>query len=110
MSDFKENLSVFTKKNIETIEKLTFGQSENEHSFEYCKCLLTASKGREVVTKMTKVEVDGFGTVKMWSLNQKISILVFLKPNIPALRYGRDMEIESANTFILSRGNIRTSN
>ena len=31
MSDFKENLSVFTKENIETIEKLTMGQSENEH-------------------------------------------------------------------------------
>ena len=27
MSDFKENLSVFAKKNIETIKKLTFGQS-----------------------------------------------------------------------------------
>ena len=31
MSDFKENLSVFTKENIETIEKLTMGRSENEH-------------------------------------------------------------------------------
>ena len=29
--DFKQNLSVFTKENIETIEKLTMGQSENEH-------------------------------------------------------------------------------
>ena len=31
MSDFKEN--------IETIEKLTMGQSENEHWFEYRKSL-----------------------------------------------------------------------
>ena len=36
----------------------------------------------------------------MWSLNQNISGLVFVKPNIPALKYGRDMEIEAANTFI----------
>ena len=31
MSDFKENLRFFTKENIETIEKRTMGQSENEH-------------------------------------------------------------------------------
>ena len=42
VSKFKENLSVFTKQNIETIEKLTMGQSENEHLFEeYRKCLIT---------------------------------------------------------------------
>ena len=31
MSDFQENLSAFTKENIETIEKLKMGQRENEH-------------------------------------------------------------------------------
>ena len=70
MSDFKENSSVFTKENIETIEKLTMGQSKNEHWFEYRKCLITASKPHEVVTKMTKVEKGDGGTVNMWSLNQ----------------------------------------
>ena len=49
---------------------------------------------------MTKaVEKGGGGKVNMWSLNQKISGLVFVRPNIPALKYGRDMEIEVANTF-----------
>ena len=56
IGDFKENLSVFTNWNIETIEKLTMTQSENEHRFEYCKCLITASKAHELVTKMTKGE------------------------------------------------------
>ena len=56
MSEFKENLGVFTKESIETIEKRTMGQSENEHCFEYHKCLIIASKVHEVVTKMTKVE------------------------------------------------------
>ena len=55
VSKFKENLSVFTKENIETIEKLTMSQNENEHWFEYRKCLITASKAHEVVTEMTKV-------------------------------------------------------
>ena len=49
---------------------------------------------------MTTVEKGGGGTVNMWYLNQKISGLVFVKPNIPALKYGRDMEIEAANNFI----------
>ena len=66
MSDFKKNLNIFTKGNIETIENFRMGQSENEHWFEYCKCLITASKAHEVVTKMTKVEEGGDGTVSMW--------------------------------------------
>ena len=95
VSKFKENLSVFTKENIETIEKLTMSQNENEHWFEYRKCLITASKAHEVVTEMIKVEKGGGGTVNMWSLDQKISGLVFVKPNIPALKYCRDMETGS---------------
>ena len=66
MSDFRKNWSIFTKVNIETIENFRMGQSENEHWFEYCKCLITASKAHEVVTKMTKVEKGGDGTVSMW--------------------------------------------
>ena len=83
MSDFKENLRVFTKQNIETTEKLTMGQSKNEHWFEYRKCLITNSKAHEIATKVTKVEKGGGGTVNMCSLNQKISGLFFVKPNIP---------------------------
>ena len=44
-----------SRKTIDTIEKLTIGQNENEHWFEYRKCLITASKAHEVVTEMTKV-------------------------------------------------------
>ena len=49
---------------------------------------------------MTNAEKCGGGTVNMWSLNLKISGLVFVKPNFPALKHLRDMEIEAANTFI----------
>ena len=64
LSHFNEN---FTKENIETIEKLSMYQSE--HWFEYRKCLITASKAHEVVTKMTKVQGGGGGTVNIGSLN-----------------------------------------
>ena len=43
---------------------------------------MTASKAHEVITKMTKLEKVGGGTVNMWSLNQKISDLAFVKPKI----------------------------
>ena len=55
ISDFKENLSVFTNDYIETIKNLTMSKSENEHWFEYRKCPITVSKSHEVVNKMTKV-------------------------------------------------------
>ena len=77
ISDFKENLSVFTKDYIETIKNLTMGKSENEHWFEYRKCPITVSKSLDVVNKMTNVEKGGGGTVDMWSLNQKVSGLLF---------------------------------
>ena len=38
--------------------------------------------------------------MNMWFLNQKMSGPLFVNPNIPALTYGRDMEMEPANTFI----------
>ena len=53
------------------------GKSENEHWFEYRKCPITVSKSLEVVNKMTNVEKGGGGTVDMWSLNQKVSGLLF---------------------------------
>ena len=65
MSDFKENLSVSTKENTETIEKVKMGQRENELWFECRKCLITASKANEVVTKMFKAEKGSSGTVSI---------------------------------------------
>ena len=44
------------------------GQSENEH---WCEA-------HEVVTKVTKVEKGGRGTVNIWSLNQKKVVVVQL--------------------------------
>ena len=79
ISDFKENLSIFTKDYIETIKNLTMGKSEKEHWFKYRECPITVSKSHEVVNKMTKVGKGGGGTVDMWSLNQKVSGLLFFK-------------------------------
>ena len=53
------------------------------------------ANGNGVQPVKSVVEIDSF-----WSLNQKISGMVFVKPSISALNYGRDMEIETANTFI----------
>ena len=45
----------------------------------------------------------------MWSLKQNVSGLLFVKPNISALKYGRDMEIEAANTCNVSNTDIKLS-
>ena len=52
-------------------------QSENENWLEYRKCLITALKAHEVVTKITKVEKGGGGTVNMWYFNQNLLNQIF---------------------------------
>ena len=61
--------------------------------------VITASKAHEVITKMKKVRKGGGGVVNIWSLKEKISGMTFVIPNIPSLKYRRDMEIEAVNTF-----------
>ena len=46
---------------------------------------------------MKKVRKGGRGVVNIWSLKEKISGMTFVNPNIPALKYRRDMEIEAVN-------------
>ena len=38
-------------------------------------------------------------TGSLWELFQKVSGLVFVNPNIPALKYGRSMEENAVNEF-----------
>jgi len=97
--EFSKNLKLFTEINITKIEILTRGQSSNEQWYTFRKGVITASKAHEVITKMKKIKAGGGGYVNMWALNQKIAGLTFVNPNIPALKYGRDMEINAANSF-----------
>ena len=48
--------------------------------------------------KMVKVN-KGYSNVDMWPLHQKISGLVFINPDSPALKCGRTMEDDTANCF-----------
>ena len=105
MSDDKKSfnsnmLSSMNEDNILEIERITRGQSSNELWFQYRKGVITASKSHEVITKMTKVEKGGGGNINMYALNQKISGLAFVSPDIPALKYGRAMEDEAVKTFV----------
>ena len=97
---FKSNvLSNMTKENIERIEKLTRGQNTNNLWFSFRKCVVTASKCHDVLTKLNKIEKGGGGYVDMFKLNQNVSGLTYINPNIPALKYGRCMEDHAANSF-----------
>ena len=98
---FYKNLSkVFNSVNLEQIEHFTRGQSSNESWFVYRKGVISGSKGHNVKTKMEKLKKGGgCGNVNLWQVFQKISGLVFVNPNIPALKYGRSMETNAANEF-----------
>ena len=48
---------------------------------------------------MEKFVKGGIGYINMQSLCQKISGLTRINPNIPALKYGRDMEQHASNSF-----------
>ena len=99
-SSFFKNLSEnMTITNIMKIEVLTRGQNTNKHWYMFRKAVITASKCHNVSTKMDKVMKGGGGYLNMWSLNQNVSGLLFVNPDIPALKYGRSMEENAVNNF-----------
>jgi len=99
-SDFKENLvQNLTKENIALIEEHTRGQSDNQSWYTFRKGVITASKVHDVLTKVKKLKKGDTGSINTFALNQKISGNYFTSPNIPALKYGRVMEVEAANSF-----------
>ena len=56
-------------------------------------------KGTLGYNRTEKVRKGSDGAVNIWSLKEKNSGIKFVSPNIPAIKYGRDMGIEAVNTF-----------
>ena len=75
------------------------GQCCNEQWYLCRKGFITDVKAKEVITKMKKVRKGGGGVLNIWSLKEKNSGIISVNPNIPALKYGRDMEIETISKF-----------
>ena len=68
--------------------------------YEYRKGVISASKVHDVKSKMTKIKKGKESScVNMFGLIQKVSGNQFTSPDIPALKYGRNMESEAANNF-----------
>ena len=100
VEEFFANIKVnFSVTSIGQIQMITKGQSDNTAWFQFSKGTITTSKSHEIKTKMEKFVKGGSGYVNMWSLCQKISGLTNINPNIPALKYGRDMEQHASNAF-----------
>ena len=95
---FLQNLEQITPEIITKIEVLTRGQSTNESWYNCRKGVVTASKAHDILTRMRKFDNDN--TLNLWNLFQKISGMVFVNPNIPALKYGRDMESFALEKFV----------
>ena len=62
-------MKTLLKKILKPLKNFQCTKVKKEHWFEYRKCLITASKAHEVVTKITKVKRGGGGTVNIGSLN-----------------------------------------
>ena len=77
----------------------TRGQSDNSLWFSFRKGIITASKSHEVMTKMKKVVSGGEGVVNLWSTFQNASGFTYKNRNIPAFKYGREMEGHAAEKF-----------
>lgn len=96
---FYDNLAMnLTVDNIVRVEQLTRGQSDNEAWYSFRRGVITASKCHDVVTKMRKLKADG-SIINVFSLNQRISGNSYTSPDIPALKYGRTMEVDAVNHF-----------
>ena len=97
---FLDNVErLMTPENNFKIEQLTIGQNENLNWFLCRKYVITASRSHDVLTKMRKVQRNSADVVNMWPLFQRISGLTHTNPNVPALKYGRTMEINAVNDF-----------
>ena len=77
---FQKLMASITEKNIYQIEKMTQGQSDCDMWF--------------YLTKMAKISKGGGGYVDMFQLNQSVSGLKYVPKDLPALKYGRDVEKE----------------
>ena len=97
---FQKLMANMTEKNIYQIEKMTQGQSDCDMWFYFRKGVVTSSKFHNVLTKMAKISKVGGGYVDMFQLNQSVSGLKYVPKDLPALKYGRDMEKEVAITFL----------
>lgn len=96
-SEFIEHMKNMVKRSQS--KEITRGQAANKNWFLFRKAVITASKAHDVLSKMKRVAKGGGGYIDMWALNQKVSGLTFVDPNIPALKYGRTMESDAVNTF-----------
>ena len=97
---FQKLMANMTEKNIYQIEKMTQGQSDCDMWFYFRKGVVIASKFHNVLTKMAKISKGGGGYVDMFQLNQSVSGLKYIPKDLPALKYGHDMEKEAAITFL----------
>ena len=88
--DFLENIQAFNSNEIELIEKETRGQSENPVWTHQRDGRTTASKFREIMTRMQTVKKNANTDVSL--LMSRVLGYTAPHANIPALKYGRRME------------------
>ena len=92
------NSNMLSSDEIDAIEKITVGQANNEAWHQQREGRITASNFYRVFTKVESMKVSGESSAK----KLVDSLLGKAKPpaNLPALKYGRDMEPIAVEEFI----------
>ena len=82
----------FSEQLVVKIKELTRGQSEDPLWYDYHKGVISGSRVHKVKSKMNKFKKGTSELDNIFGLIQKVSGNQFTSPDIPALKYGRNME------------------
>lgn len=100
VESFLESIPKLNSTQVNEIEKATNGQSNNDNWFQYRKGRITASKFYQVHTKVNSILIKDNGkTINVDSLISTLMNYKPLNPDIPALKYGRNMEEEAKRVY-----------
>ena len=94
-----QGISKFTEQNIQQIELITRGQTDNMLWLAYRKNAITASKAHNVMTRYASLRRSDNYSDEFRAIFTKVSERSIVNPELPALKYGRSVEEEAVRSF-----------
>lgn len=97
----KKLTTTYTEMKIITIEKITRGQINNVTWSSFRKHAITASIAHDVNTRYLTLQKNASSSdqIDLTSIFHKIANENQINPDLPALKYGRNMEDDAIDTF-----------
>ena len=111
VEEFLHSLPNYTKAEVESIEKNTRGQALNDQWISQRVGRITGSKMHAVYTKVNTLQNPNSERSKdVTKLLDQLCGIITVNPDIPALKYGRMMELVARKLYCkISNGHINLS-